>query len=95
MQKNHGNIISIISFIIPLIMTLFILNWYFKITPYQRYQGLPLMLTPIASIIGIILANISFKRHSNNLAKLSIIFNTLLFFLPFAYWILGTIIWGP
>lgn len=95
LRKKHAKIIGIISFIIPLIMTLLILNWYFQITPYQKYQGLPLMLTPITSIIGIILANISFKKYPNKLTKWSIIFNVILFFLPFIYWILGTIIWGP
>lgn len=95
MRKKHAKIIGIISFIIPLIMTLLIFNWYFQITSYQKYQGLPLILTPITSIIGIILANISFKNNFNKLAKLSIIFNVILFFLPFLYWTLGTIIWGP
>ena len=76
-------------------MTVLLLNWYFQITSYQKYQGLPLMLTPISSIIGIILANISLKDSSNKLAKWSIVFNAILFFMPFAYWILGTIILGP
>ncbi|MGO1368838.1 MAG: hypothetical protein ACTHVE_05580 [Senegalia sp. (in: firmicutes)] len=95
MGKKLTKTVSIISFTIPAVMTVFILNWYFQITPYQKYQGLPLMITPITSIIGIILANISLKNSSNKLARWSIVFNAILFFLPFIYWILGTLILGP
>ena len=49
--KNTENILGIISFTVPLITFLFILNWFFKITPFQKYQGLPLLIAPIIGLL--------------------------------------------
>lgn len=88
---------GIISLAIPLIIFMFILNWFFKITPYQKLEGTPLMLTPLICPIGILFGFMSIKTELNKLGKLGIIFNVILITLPFLYWILGTLIeaiWG-
>ena len=89
-----GNKLSIISFGIPIVILISILNWFFKITPFQKLEGLPLMITPFICPIGIILGIISIKITPNKLAKYSIILNAILFFLPFLYWSLGTYFFG-
>ncbi|MBZ9687418.1 hypothetical protein G9F72_013890 [Clostridium estertheticum] len=93
--KNTGNILGIISFTIPLINFMFILNWFLKITSYQKLEGMPLMLTPLICPIGILFGVLSIKTMPNNLAKWSIIFNAILISLPFLYWTLGTLVFGP
>lgn len=52
--KNTGNTLAIISLTIPLIISMFILNWFFKITPYQKSEGMSLMLEPLICPIGIL-----------------------------------------
>jgi hypothetical protein len=93
--KCNANILGIKSFTIPLIIFMFILNWFYKITPYQKLQGMPLMLTPLVCPIGILFGVLSIKTIPNKLGKWSIIFNSVLISLPFLYWTLGTLILGP
>lgn len=93
--KNTVNTLSIISFTIPLIIFMLILNWFFQITPYQKLEGMPLMLTPLICPIGILFGFWSIKTTPNKLAKWSIIFNGILIALPFLYWTLGTLVFGP
>ena len=93
--KNIGNILGIISFTIPLINFMFILNWFFEITPYQKLEGMPLLLTPLFCPIGLLFGGLSMAIIRNKLAKYSIIFNIILITLPFLYWTLGTLIFGP
>lgn len=89
-----GNKLSIISFGIPIVIFISILNWFFQVTPFQKLEGLPLMITPFICPIGIILGIISIKITPNKLAKYSIILNIILFFMPFLYWYLGTYFFG-
>ena len=93
--KNTVNILSIISFTIPLITFMLILNWFFKITPYQRLEGMPLMLAPLICPIGILFGFLSIKTTPNKLGKWSIVFNFILIVLLFLYWTLGTLVFGP
>lgn len=87
--------LGIISFAIPLIVFIFILNWFFKITAYQRLEGMPLMVAPLICLIGLLLSLLSIKITPTKLGKWSIIFNLILIILPFLYWTLGTLIFGP
>ncbi|NFN19264.1 hypothetical protein FDB52_15555 [Clostridium botulinum] len=91
---NIGNKLGDVSLGIPIIVFMFILNWFFDITPYQRFEGMPLMLAPYIYSIGVILALISRKLSDNRLWKVGIIFNILLIIAPFLYWHLGTLIFG-
>ncbi|MHC1683063.1 MAG: hypothetical protein AB6733_08960 [Clostridiaceae bacterium] len=93
--KNNGNLFGVISLVIAVIIIIPILNWFFNITPYQRLQGLPLLLAPFVSLIGLVFGVISFKVGSNKYGKWGIISNTILFVLPFLYYFFGTLIFGP
>ena len=88
------NILGIISFTIPLIIFMLILNWFFKITPYQKLEGMPLLIAPFVGLIGLILSLITLKKLSNKFVKIGIISNAILIILPFLYIFLGTIIGG-
>jgi len=76
-------------------MFMLILNWFFEITPYQKLEGMALMLTPLICPIGILFGVLSIKITPNKLKKWSIIFNGILIALPFLYWTLGTLVFGP
>lgn len=89
-----GNMLSTISICIPMVIFILILNWFFKITPYQKLQGLPLMISIFVCPIAIILGIVSSKISNNRFWKIGVIFNLILFFLPFLYWFFGTLIFG-
>lgn len=91
---NISKILGIISFAIPMVLLMLILNWFFNITPYQKLEGLPLLITPFVCVIGIVLGIISVKITPNKLGKWSIIVNIILFFAPSIYWYLGTLFFG-
>lgn len=93
--KGTGNLLSIVSIVIALLILFPILNWYFKITPFQRFGGLPLLIAPFISPIGLIFGVISIKVYPNAFGKWGIISNAVLFALPFMYWYLGIFIFGP
>jgi hypothetical protein len=93
--ENTSNILGILTFTIPLINFLFILNWLLKITPFQGFQSLPLLIAPLIGIIGLVLNLKLLKKSSNKFIKLGIISNIILIVLPFIYMFLGTIILGP
>jgi hypothetical protein len=93
--KKIGNLIGVISFCISCIVFLLLLNWLFKITPYKRLQGMPLLIAPIASSIGFILGLISQKRSPNNYARLGLFSNAILFLFPLLYWTIGVLVFGP
>lgn len=92
--KKAGNVLGIVSLAVALIIFLPILNWFFKITPYQKLEGLPLLITPFISPIGFVFGVISIKVSSNKFGKWGIISNIILFLLPFLYWYLGIYIFG-
>ncbi|MBU3101847.1 MULTISPECIES: hypothetical protein [Clostridium] len=85
-MSNISNILGIISLVIPTIILLLILNWLFKITPFQRLEGFAIMVTPFICPIAIILAIVSRMVSFNKFRKISIVFNVLLIPLPFLFW---------
>lgn len=72
-----------------------ILNWFFEITPFQKLEGMPLILAPFFCTIGIFFGVLSIKTAPNKLGKWSIIFNCTIIAFPFLYWTLGTLVFGP
>ncbi|MBU3217828.1 hypothetical protein LL033_24795 (plasmid) [Clostridium estertheticum] len=85
-MSNISNGLSIISLVIPTVILILILNWLFKITPFQRLEGFAVMVTPFICPIAIILAIVSRIICFNKFWKISIIFNVILIPLPFLFW---------
>ena len=92
--KNEGNLTGVISLSMSLVAYLLILNWFFRITPFQKLEGMPLLIAPLVGLIGIFLGFTSRNKYPNNLAKWSLISNGILIILPFLYWTLGTLFFG-
>ncbi len=92
--KGSGNGLGIIYCIIPLIILLLNLNWFFKITSFQKLQGMPLLIAPFIGLIGLVLCFISLKKSSHKFVKVGLISNIILLVLPFLYMFLGTLIGG-
>ena len=92
--NNKVNLTGVISLSMSLVVYLLILNWFFRITPYQKLQGMPLLIAPLIGLIGLFLGFISLNKYHNNLAKWWLISNTILLILPFLYWTLGTLFFG-
>ncbi|AVQ37989.1 hypothetical protein C7M56_04555 [Clostridium botulinum] len=93
--KRSATLLAIVSLIMSIIVILPILNWLFKITPWQKWEGLPLFFGIFISPLGLLLGILSVKIQSNKLGKIGVIINTLLFLLPFIYMTLGVLIFGP
>lgn len=92
--KNKVNLTGAISLSMSLVVYLLILNWFFRITPYQKLEGMPLLIAPFIGLIGLYLGYISHNKYPNNLAKWSLISNAILIIFPFLYWTLGTLFFG-
>lgn len=88
-------IIGAISFVMSILLGLLILNWFFKISTFQKLQGAPILLTIFINPIGIILGVLSFRKTQSKIAKWSIISNSVLLTLPYLYFFLSTLIFGP
>lgn len=95
LRKSNVNILGIISLCISLLIYLLILNWFFQITPYQKLEGMPLMISPLIGLAGLCLGVMSYKKHHDCIAKISLVMNTILIPLPFLYWYFVTLFWGP
>lgn len=93
-DKPKGKFTGLLSICVSLIAILLILNWFFEITPYQKLQGMPLMIAPFAGAVGFAAGFISYKKSPNSLAKWGMAMNALLFVIPILYWAVGTFIFG-
>ncbi|EDU38843.1 hypothetical protein B2H94_03125 [Clostridium sporogenes] len=93
--KRSATLLAIVSLIVSIIVILPILNWLFKITPWQKWEGLPLFFGIFISPLGFLLGILSVRIETNKWGKLGIVINTLLFLLPFIYMTLGVLIFGP
>lgn len=94
LTKGTGNTFGLISIAIPFIIFLLILNWFFKITPFQKYEGFSLLMAPPIGLIGMALGLMVLKKSSNKFVKIGVISNILLVVLPGIYMILGTSFFG-
>lgn len=88
-------VIGIISFYIPIVVLIFIVNWFFDIVSIPKLQGMALLATIYTSPIGIVLAIISLIGYRNKIVIWALILNIILFFLPSIYFYFGTILFGP
>lgn len=96
LNKKVGNVLGIISLVIALILLLLILTWFFEITSYQKLEGLPLLINLFISPLGFVFGVLSIIVSPNNkFGKYGCICSAILFKLPFLYWYLGTLIFGP
>ncbi|HEY9060021.1 MAG TPA: hypothetical protein VIO64_05885 [Pseudobacteroides sp.] len=93
LQQKHSKVLGFLSTLMPAAIFLLILNWLFNITPLQKLQGMPLLMS-LPSLLGFILAGISLKRSLGRTGKLGMVMNSILFILPFLYWTLGTVFFG-
>ncbi|MCY6354328.1 hypothetical protein [Clostridium sp. ZS2-4] len=93
-QSKVWKVISVLPLSIAVFQILLILNWLFQITPFQKLEGMPLLLTPFISPIGIIFAVAALQKNYNKIIKVGIISNCILFFLPWIYWGVGTLVFG-
>lgn len=94
-SKLFFKVIGIISFCIPITVSIFILNWFFNIISIPKLQGMMLLGTMFTSPIGIVLALIALLGYRHKIVVSALILNTALLFLPSAYFYLGTMLFGP
>lgn len=88
-------IVEIVCLCVPILLILLILNWFFKITPFQRMEGLAMLLPTFTCPIGFLFGIIAFTKLHSKTAVLAIVINGVLFFVPSLYFILGTLLFGP
>lgn len=83
-----------ISVGLAIVVTLWIFNLFLNIIP-TSFPGLPVFIAPIIGLVGMICGITGLSNPNDRLAKIGIKFNIILIIFPFAYWFLGTLIWGP
>ncbi len=86
---------SVISLAIPIVVTILIINVFFGLFPLPKLQGLSVMFPIFSSPLGIILGFIGLRKYKDKASLWGIIANGVLGVVPFAYWTLGVLIWGP
>ncbi|AOH56564.1 hypothetical protein ABE28_019530 [Peribacillus muralis] len=90
MQKTYL-IVSYLLFFVPL---LFIVNFLFDIITLEKVQGLPIFFPLVICPIGLFFALKAHYIHKDVMTFGSIIVNSGLILFPFAYMMLGTLIFG-
>jgi hypothetical protein len=93
--KNKVKIMGIVSLSISFVVILLLLNWFLKLTPFQKLEGSPLLLTPFVCLAGLIFGLTAHKESPGKFTKSGIISNSILIVISFIYWIAGTIFFGP
>ncbi len=86
MKKSSINIL--VSILIPILLILCFINVKYRIILTALF-GASIFLTTFLCTIGFILAVLSYKEDKNIWAKIGIMLNVLVFFIPFIW-----IIWG-
>lgn len=90
-----GNALGTISVAVAVIMALFIINFLTGFIEFKDLQGMPILVplfvAPISGACGII----GYYLNKGKLSLWGIIVNIVMFLVPFAYFILGTLIFGP
>lgn len=84
-----------ISIAFGVIGTLCILNFFLVIIPNNNYQGVYLVRSLMAGLIGLVFGFIDLIRHNDRLSLYGVILNLILVLLFIAYWFLGVLIFGP
>lgn len=94
MKFRASQILELTSLILGLIIFILIINFVFQLTSFQYLEGMPILIPIVSSPILVLIAAISFHKTRNIISKISIIFNAILFLIPFLYNIIGTLIFG-
>ncbi|AFV21947.1 MULTISPECIES: hypothetical protein [Bacillus cereus group] len=90
---NVNKIRTIISILIPLVLTMLIVNFLCEVIP-NILEGLPIFFPLIICPIGFILAYISYKSERSRWTKFGMVLNSVLFCTPFIWMIGGTMFIG-
>ncbi|HEX9063308.1 MAG TPA: hypothetical protein VF941_24310 [Clostridia bacterium] len=93
-NASIGSLAAIVSVFIPVLTFLLILNWFYKVTPFQYLQGFPMLAAPVFGGIGLALGFFSLKLAPSKIGKIGITSNIILIVLSLLYWPLGTLIFG-
>ncbi|WP_144537146.1 hypothetical protein [Bacillus thuringiensis] len=90
---NINKIRTIIALLIPLVLTMFIINFVGRFIP-TILEGLPIFFPLILCPIGLALAYFSYKDEKSSWSRVGMLLNAVLFFTPFIWMIGGTIFFG-
>ncbi len=90
---NVKNVRTIISILIPLVLTMLIINFLCEVIP-TVLEGLPIFFPLILCPIGFALAHFSFKNEKSSWSKFGMILNAVLFFTPFIWMMGGAMFFG-
>ncbi|WP_255290496.1 amino acid carrier protein [Bacillus cereus] len=86
MKKNSINII--LSILIPILLIICFINVKYRIILTALF-GASIFLATFLCVVGFLLAVLSYKENKNIWAKIGMMFNVLVFFIPFIWIIRG------
>ena len=93
-KQEQYNKLTVFSLCIAGFLVVMLLNFFLKIVPLEKLQGLPVIIPLFIAPMGFIPALISLKKGKNNIALLGVILNLALWLFPAGYFIIGTIAAG-
>lgn len=84
-----------ISIGVSIILVFLIINVFMEIIPLKKIEGFPLIMPLFISPVGILLGMIPLCKHKDKFALVGVITNIFLWLFPLAYFIIGTLVFGP
>ncbi|QSX23936.1 hypothetical protein [Priestia megaterium] len=93
-KNTIGNILGVLSIIIALTMTLLIVNFLSGFIEIKDLQGLPILVPAFVAPFSAACGIIGYFLNRGKISLFGIIFNIILFLVPFVYMILGTLFLG-
>jgi len=93
--EQKWSVFGTVSICLAVVVALLIINFFGQVVQISKLQGLPVLLPVLTSPVGVILGLIGFRKNKDKLSLWGLITNCILFVVPFVYWFLGVLIWGP
>ncbi|MEZ2459011.1 hypothetical protein ACBR55_10570 [Salinicoccus roseus] len=94
MKNGTVSILGVVSVLIPLILSILILNFFLEIVTNEKIQGLPLILPLFLCPVGTVVGAVGYGYRKDQISRIGIISNIILFLFPIAYNIFATLIFG-
>ncbi|WP_271400658.1 hypothetical protein [Salinicoccus roseus] len=94
MKNGTVSILGVVSVLIPLILSILILNFFLEIVTNEKIQGLPLILPLFLCPVGTVVGVVGYGYRKDQISSIGIISNIILFLFPIAYNIFATLMFG-
>ena len=94
-KQGKSSVLGGISIALATIFAALVINFLTGFVPFEKIQGLPMIMPLPLAPIGAILGFIGYRMSKDKLSLWGIILNIAMFLVPIVYNIVATLIFGP